>query len=122
MLINTMNGEQIAGKLMTLEEVAEYLRLGVHTVYEMAQKGKIPALKRLVSSGDLSKEDVDNWPSSGKPQQGTEHGRKGWLRRFGSLLEVLPKYRSEVIQGYETCSSTSKSSVSRPSFLVCEPQ
>jgi len=40
---------------MTLEEVAEYLRLGVHTVYKMAQKGKIPALKRLVSSGDLRK-------------------------------------------------------------------
>jgi len=121
MLINTMNGEQIAGKLMTLEEVAEYLRLGVHTVYKMAQKGKIPALKAS-KQWRSKKEDVDNWPSSGKPQQGTEHGRKGWLRRFGSLLEALPKYRSEVIQGYETCFSTSKSSVNRPSFLVCEPQ
>jgi len=45
MLINTMNGEQIAGKLMTLEEVAEYLRLGVHTVYKMAQTRKDSSFK-----------------------------------------------------------------------------
>jgi len=32
-------------KLMTVKEVAEYLRLDEHTVYRMARKGKIPAYK-----------------------------------------------------------------------------
>ena len=32
-------------KLMTLEEVAEYLRLSVHTIYKMAQKGKTPSFE-----------------------------------------------------------------------------
>jgi len=40
-----MKDEQISEKLMTLEEVAEYLRLSIHTIYKMAQAGKIPALK-----------------------------------------------------------------------------
>ena len=40
-----MKDEKKPKKLMTLEEVAEYLRLSVHTIYKMEQKGKIPALK-----------------------------------------------------------------------------
>ena len=49
-----MKGEKKPKKLMTLEEVAEYLRLSVHTIYKMAQKGKIPALK-AGKNGDLGK-------------------------------------------------------------------
>ena len=45
-------------------------------VHKMAQKGKIQALKAGKHSRS-KKEDVDNWPSSGKPQQGTEDRRKG---------------------------------------------
>ena len=47
-------------KLMTLEEVAEYLRLSVHTIYKMAQKGKIPALK-AGKKWRFRKEDIDKW-------------------------------------------------------------
>jgi len=47
-------------KLMTLEEVAEYLRLSVHTIYKMAQKGKIPALK-AGKKWRFRKEDIDYW-------------------------------------------------------------
>ena len=32
-------------EFMTLPEVAEYLRLSIHTIYKMAQNGRIPALK-----------------------------------------------------------------------------
>ncbi len=32
-------------KLMTVKEVAEYLRLDEHTVYRMARKGELPAYK-----------------------------------------------------------------------------
>ncbi len=47
-------------KLMTLEEVAEYLRLSVHTIYKMAQRGKIPALK-AGKKWRFRKEDIDKW-------------------------------------------------------------
>ncbi len=35
----------MADKLMTVEEVAEYLRVKVSTVYQWAKEGKIPASK-----------------------------------------------------------------------------
>jgi len=47
-------------KLMTLEEVAEYLRLSIHTIYKMAQKGRIPALK-AGKKWRFRKEDIDRW-------------------------------------------------------------
>ena len=55
-----MKGELKPEKLMTLEEVAEYLRLSVHTIYKMAQKGKIPALK-AGKKWRFRKEDIDKW-------------------------------------------------------------
>jgi len=55
-----MNNQQKPEKLMTLEEVAEYLRLSIHTVYKMAQKGKIPALK-AGKKWRFRKEDIDQW-------------------------------------------------------------
>ena len=38
--------------LMTLEELAEYLRVKKRTVYDWVKKGKIPAIKTVVN-GDL---------------------------------------------------------------------
>jgi excisionase family DNA binding protein len=55
-----MKDEQIPEKLMTLEEVAEYLRLSVHTIYKMAQQGKIPALK-AGKMWRFRKEEIDGW-------------------------------------------------------------
>jgi len=55
-----MNNQQKPKKLMTLKEVAEYLRLSIHTVYKMAQKGKIPALK-AGKKWRFRKEDIDQW-------------------------------------------------------------
>lgn len=47
-------------KLMTLEEVSEFLRLSVHPIYKIAQKGKIPALK-VGKKWRFRKEDIDKW-------------------------------------------------------------
>lgn len=44
--------------LMTLEEVAEYLRLSKDTVYRMTNTGKLPASK-VGSQWRFRKEDVD---------------------------------------------------------------
>ena len=55
-------GEKMAPmeKLMTLEEVADYLRLSKDTVYRMANTGKLPASK-VGSQWRFRKEDVDEW-------------------------------------------------------------
>ncbi|RLG43796.1 MAG: DNA-binding protein [Thermoproteota archaeon] len=47
-------------KLMTLKEVAEYLRLDEHTVYRMARKGKIPAFK-IAGQWRFKKELIEKW-------------------------------------------------------------
>ena len=49
-------------KLMTLKEVAEYLRLNEHTVYRMARKGEIPAFK-IAGQWRFKKEVIDKWIS-----------------------------------------------------------
>lgn len=48
------------GLLMTLEEVATYLRLSKDTVYRMAQTGKIPASK-VGNQWRFRREEVDAW-------------------------------------------------------------
>jgi len=55
-----MKNQKKIERLMTLEEVAEYLRLSIHTIYKMAQKGKIPALK-AGKKWRFRKEDIDHW-------------------------------------------------------------
>lgn len=55
-----MRDEQIPDKLMTLEEVAQYLRLSIHTIYKMAQNGKIPALK-AGKMWRFRKGEIDEW-------------------------------------------------------------
>lgn len=47
-------------KLMTLEEVADYLRLSNDTVYRMANTGTIPASK-VGNQWRFRREDVDRW-------------------------------------------------------------
>lgn len=47
-------------KLMTLREVAGYLRLSKDTVYRMASTGKLPASK-VGSQWRFRKTDVDLW-------------------------------------------------------------
>lgn len=50
-------------KLMTLEEVAKYLRLSVHTLYKMAEQKRIPALK-AGKQLRFKKEYIDKWLDS----------------------------------------------------------
>jgi excisionase family DNA binding protein len=52
-------------KLLTLEEVADYLRLSKDTVYRMASAGKLPASK-VGSQWRFRKEDVDQWLEKNK--------------------------------------------------------
>lgn len=48
------------GEILTLEEVAAYLKAGKRTVYRLAQNGKIPAFK-LGGSWRFRRAELDRW-------------------------------------------------------------
>ena len=50
---------------MTLEELADYLRLSKDTLYRMANNGQIPASK-VGNQWRFRKEDVDQWLEKNK--------------------------------------------------------
>ena len=47
-------------QIMTVKDVATYLKLNERTVYRMALSAKIPAFK-LGASWRFKKEEIDNW-------------------------------------------------------------
>lgn len=49
-----------ADRIMTIAEVAEYLRLGEATIYRLAQEGKIPGIK-VGRSWRFKKGIIDAW-------------------------------------------------------------
>ena len=50
-------------ELMTIEEIADYLRVKKRTVYEWLKKGKIPAIK-TVGQWRFKKTQIDHWLES----------------------------------------------------------
>ncbi len=59
-------------KLMTVKEVADYLRLDEHTVYRMARKGEIPAYK-VARQWRFKKNALEKWLES----QSLQKNQKG---------------------------------------------
>ncbi len=49
--------------LMTIEEVADYLRVKKRTIYEWLKNGKIPAIK-TIGQWRFKKEKIDAWLDS----------------------------------------------------------
>ncbi|MCK4354257.1 MAG: helix-turn-helix domain-containing protein, partial [Dehalococcoidia bacterium] len=47
-------------QLMTVEELAEYLRITKRTIYRLLKKGNIPAVK-VGHKWRFDKETIDNW-------------------------------------------------------------
>ncbi len=47
-------------ELLTLEELARYLKISKHTLYKMLEKGKIPAFK-IANQWRFKKTDIDRW-------------------------------------------------------------
>ncbi len=48
------------GEVMTIREVAEYLKLAEKTVYRLAAEGKIPGFK-VGASWRFRKSEIDRW-------------------------------------------------------------
>jgi len=57
--IQKPNVEQV-GHLMTIDEVAGYLRVKKRTVYDWVKKGKIPAMK-TVGLWRFRRDRIDQW-------------------------------------------------------------
>ncbi len=66
--------------LMTLEEVARFLRLSNDTVYRLVNAGKLPASK-VGDQWRFRKEDVDAWFEKNKNIRQTESTRKPRKRK-----------------------------------------
>lgn len=50
----------IISDIMTIRDVADYLRLSEATIYQMARAGRIPAL-RMGRIWRFKKENIDHW-------------------------------------------------------------
>lgn len=53
-------GDQLSSEIMTLQEIAAYLRVGQGKVYRLAQEGRIPASK-VGRTWRFRKDLVDAW-------------------------------------------------------------
>lgn len=58
-------------EILTLKEVAEYLKLAEKTAYRLAQKGKLPGFK-VGGSWRFKQEDIKNWIEQQKNKAGTD--------------------------------------------------
>jgi excisionase family DNA binding protein len=59
------------GDILTLDEVAAYLKAGKRTIYRLAASGEIPAFK-LGGTWRFSRSDIESWikqQSAGKPER-----------------------------------------------------
>ncbi|MAN53113.1 MULTISPECIES: helix-turn-helix domain-containing protein [unclassified Marinimicrobium] len=50
----------MAGDVITLKEVAEFLKVHERTVYRLAAKGEIPAFK-VANSWRFRRQDIERW-------------------------------------------------------------
>jgi len=79
-------------KLLTVKEVAEYLRLNRETVLRKARKGEIPAIKMGYRSYRFYKEQIDSWlRREAVSESQTSNNKTGTLD--------LPCYNLGVIKG-----------------------
>ena len=50
----------MAGSVMTVQEVADYLKMKTVTIYKHAQRGKLPGFK-VGSTWRFKKDTIDKW-------------------------------------------------------------
>ncbi|MHA1304110.1 MAG: helix-turn-helix domain-containing protein [Candidatus Heimdallarchaeaceae archaeon] len=56
-------------ELLTLEELAKYLKISKPTLYKMVEKGKIPALK-IANQWRFKKDDINRWLEKQRKSKG----------------------------------------------------
>jgi len=83
---------------MTPQEISEYLRVGVRTVYSWIKKGELPAI-RLGKTYRIERTDFDRFLH----QRKTVKRSRAWQRRFDIAMEKSQRaFRDYLIsQGYD---------------------
>lgn len=56
---------------LTIDELASYLKISRETIYKMAQKGSIPAVK-VGAQWRFDQNDIDNWLENNRNQKSRE--------------------------------------------------
>lgn len=82
-------------EIMTIEEVAVYLRVSERTVYDWAQKGQLPGGK-LGTTWRFKREEIENWVNRRLGAVPASAGRGG-----GSLSQILAPERVVFLEGMD---------------------
>ena len=61
----------LKGMILTVKQVAEYLQIDEHTVYRLAKKGEIPAVK-IAGQWRFKKDLIDKWLEEGSLNKGSK--------------------------------------------------
>lgn len=61
---------KIEDRLLTIEEIADYLRISVHVLYKMAQQDRIPAFK-VANKWRFRRNEIDSWIEKGRKKKRT---------------------------------------------------
>ncbi|MCL0046633.1 helix-turn-helix domain-containing protein [Dehalococcoidales bacterium] len=69
-------------KLLTVDEVAQYIRLNRETVLRKARKGEIPAIKIGYRSYRFSKDQIDAWLREKTTEAKTKSGEEIKLKTY----------------------------------------
>lgn len=64
----------VEGEILTLDEVAAYLKAGKRTVYRLAQQGDIPAFK-LGGTWRFRRTELDRWIAA-SIKKNPKHGKR----------------------------------------------
>lgn len=69
--------------LMTLQEIARYLKLSVHTIYKMVEQGRLPGIK-LGKHWRFRKEEVYEWLTR-KTTAAAKARHEKWRRKYNEV-------------------------------------
>ena len=85
-------------QLLTPQEVSDYLRVGLRTVYNWIKKGELPAI-RLGKTYRIERTDFDHFLR----QRKTVRTSRSWQRRFDTAMEKSQRaFRDYLVnQGYD---------------------
>lgn len=65
----------LKGMILTVSQIAEYLQVDEHTVYRLAKRGEIPAIK-VAGQWRFKKDLIDKWLEEGSLKKGIKkHGK-----------------------------------------------
>ena len=71
-----MADSQPTSQVMTLDELAAYLKISKSTIYKLAQNGRLPGQK-IGKQWRFAKQAIDNWLAEGGLQNNQSSQNKG---------------------------------------------